>query len=366
VFNSDPKQNASSLQARGGSCLPEEEIIVGYQFLHVETYGREGAHKKNCSTRKSSMFEIRDEMIRAPHFCSHIAEPLPPHVLLGMTPEVAFALADERAGHAVDKRGYKLRCDSPVVIVGVASWPELVVDVNNDPEKLEHYRQWRDETLVWAKRQWGDDLKCVVEHLDEDRPHVHFVVVPKLDPDSRLRIASVHPGHRAAEKAAEASGTGRDQKKAHKEAMVRLQDDYYEGVSVKFGLLRFGPRLHRLTRAEWRDKKRQAEALAQAHTRIQRFVANVKAKAEHDVVTRTAEANQAAQAKIDAITTQSHHSTMMLKQKAMQRIAFWKERATLLESALSEKDAMIAEQDAKLETMMGVLRENGLAASYNI
>jgi hypothetical protein len=57
---------------------------------------------------------------------------------------------------------------------------------------------------------------------------------------------------------------------------------------------------------------------------------------------------------------------MMLKQKAIQRIAFWKERATLLESALSEKDAMIAEQDAKLETMMGVLRENGLAPSYNI
>jgi hypothetical protein len=135
---------------------------MGYQFLHIEHYGREGAHKKNSSARKSSMFDIRDEMIRAPHACSHVTEPRPPHVLLGAAPEEAFALADERARHAVDKRGYKLRCDAPVVIVGVASWPELVVDVNNDPEKLERYQQWRDETLSWLKRQWGDDLKSVL------------------------------------------------------------------------------------------------------------------------------------------------------------------------------------------------------------
>jgi hypothetical protein len=77
-----------------------------------------------------------------PALAARLAEPQPPHVSLGMTPKEAFALADECAGHAVDKRGYKLRCDAPVVIVGV-----------NDPEKLKHYRQWRDETLVWAKRR---------------------------------------------------------------------------------------------------------------------------------------------------------------------------------------------------------------------
>ena len=31
--------------------------------------------------------------------------------------------------------------------------------------------------------------------------------------------------------------------------MARLQDNYYECVSVEFGLLRIGPRLQRLTRA---------------------------------------------------------------------------------------------------------------------
>jgi hypothetical protein len=339
---------------------------MGYQFLHIERYGREGAHKKNSSARKSAMFDIRDEMIRAPHACSHVVEPLPPHVLPGMTPEETFALADERAGLAVDKRGYKLRCDAPVVIAGVASWPELVVEVDNDPEKLKRYQQWRDETLAWLKRQWGDDLKCVVEHLDEPRPHVHFVVVPKLDPDRRLRIASIHPGHRAAEKAAEAGGKGSDQKKAYKAAMVRLQDDYYDYVSAKFGLVRIGPRIQRLTRTEWKEKQRQAEALAQAHTRVQTFVADVKAKARHHVATRTAEADQAAQAKIDVITTQSHHRVTMLKHEAMKRITGLKGRVAELEGTLSHKDAIIAAKTAEFDAVMDVLRENGLAPGFGI
>jgi hypothetical protein len=339
---------------------------MSYQFLHVECYSRKGAHKKNSSARKPSMFDIRDEMIRAPHACGHVAEPRPPCVLLGLTPEEAFALADERAGHALDKRGYALRCNALVVVVGVASWPELVVDVKNNPAKLELYHKWRDETLAWAERSWGDDLKCVVEHLDEDRPHLHFVVVPKLNPDRRLQIASIHPGRRAAEEAAEAGGKGRDQKKAYKEAMVRFQDDYYHCVGVKFGLLRIGPRLQRLTRAEWKAKKRQAEALAQAHSRIHTFVAEVKAKARHHVVTRTAEADLAAQAKIDAITTQSHRRIAMLEHEAIERMTVWKERATRLESEIAEKDALIAAQATELESIMGVLRENGLAPNLGI
>ncbi|MGL5164790.1 MAG: plasmid recombination protein [Afipia sp.] len=227
---------------------------MSYQFLHIEAYGRKGAHKKNSSVRRSSMFDIRDEMIRMPHACSHVAESLPPLVLFGMKPEDTFVLTNERAGHAIDKRARKLRCDAPVVIAGVASWPKPVVDVKNDPEK-KRYQQWREETLAWLKRRWGDDLKTVLQHLDEAYPHLHFIVVPKLSPDCRLRISSIHPGHRAAEKTAEAGGTGRDQKKAYKEAMAALQDGYYERVSVRFGILRTGPRRQRLTRAEWTEKK---------------------------------------------------------------------------------------------------------------
>ncbi len=70
------------------------------------------------------MFDIRDEMVRAPHACSHVADPQPPNVLFGMHPSAAIALAADRAGEgALDKIGRRLRCDTPVVLVGIASWP---------------------------------------------------------------------------------------------------------------------------------------------------------------------------------------------------------------------------------------------------
>lgn len=161
---------------------------MSYQFLHIETYGRKGARKKNSTARKSSITGVQDEMIRIPYAC--IAEPLPPLVLFGMQPEDAFALATERADHAIDKIDRKLRCGAPVVVVGVASWPEPVLDLKSDQEKMKRYHQWRDETVRWLAHRWGDDLKTVVQHLDEAYPHLHFIVVPKLSPDRRLRIAT--------------------------------------------------------------------------------------------------------------------------------------------------------------------------------
>jgi hypothetical protein len=68
-------------------------IATGYQFLHIEAYGREGAHKKNLNARKPSMYDIADEMGSAPHACSHVVKPLPPRLLFGMDPWEALVLA---------------------------------------------------------------------------------------------------------------------------------------------------------------------------------------------------------------------------------------------------------------------------------
>ena len=43
---------------------------MGPQFLHIENYAPKGAHKKNSSERKNSMFDIHDELTRLPHACS--------------------------------------------------------------------------------------------------------------------------------------------------------------------------------------------------------------------------------------------------------------------------------------------------------
>lgn len=39
---------------------------------------------------------------------------------------------------------------------------------------------WARSTLAWAKRQWPDQLASVVLHLDEQTPHLHMLVVPRI------------------------------------------------------------------------------------------------------------------------------------------------------------------------------------------
>lgn len=130
-----PLRNCLRLAGGAPTVLQLEEAIMGYQFMHIEAFGRKGAHKKNSSVRKYSMFDICAEMIRDPHACSHVRVPLTPEIIFGMKPQQAFALVDERAAQAVDKKGRKLRSDAVVVLVGVASWPETVGNIGNDPDK---------------------------------------------------------------------------------------------------------------------------------------------------------------------------------------------------------------------------------------
>lgn len=46
-----------------------------------------------------------------------------------------------------------------------------------DPHKV---KAWTVASLAWAKRQWQDQLASVVLHLDEQTPHLHLLVVPRV------------------------------------------------------------------------------------------------------------------------------------------------------------------------------------------
>ena len=92
----------------------------------------------------------------------------------------------------------------------------------------------------------------------------------------------------------------------------------------------------------------------------------MKAIAKRHIAERTAKADQSAQAKVDALTTQWHQRITMLKHKAMEHIMCLKGRVTELEEAASERDAMIAAQTVALEAAMEVLQENGLAPRFGI
>lgn len=349
------QERASALPLRRGNCLQIERyptLNLSYQFHHVEPYGRKGAHQKGSTKRKSSMFDIRDEMIRASHACAHVTNPQPPNLLFGVPPSVAFDLAAARAAQAVDKAGRRLRPEALVVLVGVATWPELTVHLQQDAEARDRYLRWRGATVAWLQLQWGDRLVTVVEHMDELRPHVHYIVVPEVEPDNRLRIASVHAGHSASTNCQDAGGTPREQSKAYRQAMKAFQDCYYEGVAVRFGLTRIGPRLQRLTRDEWKERKRQAEILAREHARLDDHLVTIKTKAREFVAKKTAAANAAAQSKVDGIVTQSHHDLMMLKQEANKRMAILRGREKALRGQLEEKDALITAQDERLAQVL--------------
>ena len=331
---------------------------MGPQFLHSEVYGREGAHRKNSTMRKSSMFDILDEMIRAPHACSHIASPQPPIVLFGDHPTAVFAMAAERAGFAVNKvknkADRKLRCDAPIVMVGVASWPRPRAIIDSDPKELERYRRWRDDIVAWLVAFWGNRLACVVEHVDEPFPHIHFVVVPPLEADRRMRISSVHPGHRAKHAAADNGGDKRDQKRAFQLAMRRLQDDYFAEVGAKHGLTRVGPRRQRLTRLEWVERRREAVALAEAQKRVEQLAAEVKAAAERRIAEENAKSGDHAKHMIAEFANKARRRVDAIKQEVASRLQ--QQEATIARQA----DEIRSQANAIL-SLTELLQEFGIA-----
>ncbi|MGY4349015.1 hypothetical protein ACVWXM_005482 [Bradyrhizobium sp. GM7.3] len=48
-----------------------------------------------------------------------------------------------------------MRCDNPVVAVGVASWPDTVAYIEADPEKAVAYVHWRTPDYPLACREVG-------------------------------------------------------------------------------------------------------------------------------------------------------------------------------------------------------------------
>lgn len=334
-----------------------------YQFLKIEGYAREGAHKRNSRYRRSSIGDIVAELVRAPHACSHVATPQPPLILLGCDPSEIPAMACELASSACNKLGHALRCDSPVALFGVATWPVPCATLDIDPAERKKYLAWRGDVIGLLKGIWGANLVCVAEHTDEPYPHVHFCVMPQLPPDRRLTIADVHPGHGAARDASKAGSNRKEQKQAYKAAMADLQDRYYLEVGAKYGLTRLGPRRQRLTRKEWSDQKRQAQALAAAHIK---YAHDLKAAAKRQLAERVAVINTEAKLRVAQATAAAEERVSKIKQKASGYIASLGKRGQELQSEVEAKDRVIAWQKDENAAMKAILAEHGISLTPTI
>lgn len=233
--------------------------MAGYQFIHVESYARFGSERKDPKTskvkKKWSIREIVAEARRENGATSHIEklQVLDSGLVYGMPLLDLEKVATDWGDNSKDKTGKKLRKDGHCLLAGVISLP--------DSEK-EDWEKFKAKSIEWLKKNYGDRLQTVVEHLDESHPHIHFYCVPK--PGETFEV--IHEGQAAAKKAAAQGKVKGEQNKAYIEAMRGFQDAF-SIVAQRFGLARLGPGRRRLTREQWKAEQVQAEVLKRARAK---------------------------------------------------------------------------------------------------
>lgn len=213
-----------------------------YQFGHVEAYARK-PQKGAWSIR-----DVAAEAERKREHCMHVEQPQEPIRVFGCSPSEAVEQAEAWGAQAKDAKGRKLRSDAPVLLAGVLSYPR----------QGEEWPEFKEKALAWLKSEYGDNLVSVIEHQDEQHPHIHFYAVPK--PGQSFN--NLHQGRAAAAEAKRKGETKAAQQYAHNNAMRDWQDRLYQAVGREFGLARLGPKRQRLTRAEWVAQQAAQKAIA--------------------------------------------------------------------------------------------------------
>lgn len=247
---------------------------MGYQFIHLKSYAR----KADAKGRGTDF--IFAEASRKPEASVHVENPAPPIIVFGVGVEAVQEIHDTAAAAATIavKGGHvrKVARDKKTLHTVVASYPATMAEIRDDPVKRKEAEEWERRTINWLRSQYGDDLKSVVRHEDEEYFHIHAYVVPVDEPG--MSALKFHPGV-TAKRAIMDSGKNDEDKKdlskradaAYKQAMREWQDSYHQAVAVPCGLTRLGPQRRRLSRDEWQREQVQAKALQQAVQRARKI-----------------------------------------------------------------------------------------------
>jgi hypothetical protein len=232
-----------------------------HQFIHIEVFSesvskkavsrQSKSGKSNNSTKsRLSVREVIAEAKREPSACHHVISPEPPTKIYGIDLDDVERLAIASKTNQKDKIGKKLRIETPILLGGVTSYPKD--EYQSNPNK---FYLWLDAVVAWIKNEYGDNLKNITLHLDEENPHIHFYVISPIG-----RVKSLHPGYQA-----DCLVDPKDsiaKMRAYKEAMRLFQNRYHSDVSSRFGMLRLGQGKQRKTRAEYLADKANAKLLA--------------------------------------------------------------------------------------------------------
>lgn len=327
------------------------------QFVHIEVYARAGARSK-AGGRRHSVGNILAELMREPHACSHVESPKEPNIIFGIHPAEAVAIASERASQALDKIGRKLRCDTPILLAGVVSWPVPVSKISNDDAARERYEAFRKRVIIWLRKKYGEHLLSCIEHMDEKHPHLHFLVVPPLRPDRRMVIGDVHVGLHVRKKVKDAGGDRKACDKAYCAAMREFQDSFYDGVGIYYGLTRFGPRRLRLSRPEWTAHKKQARAFAAKEAENRRQAAEREAQLRAEMKNRDREHQNRTETAVATTRQEMLHKAETTVRRYFEHLL---KRQNDLSRELVERDSLIAEKDDELAELRALLEGHGIA-----
>lgn len=240
--------------------------MAGPQFFHVQSFSRSPSKGGN------SVEQVLAEAGRKPRFSMHVKQPEEHRIIYGMSPEQVRQLHDEMVaagGITVALKNGKtarrgIRKDRHTLMTCVASHPHLTSQIMSDPAARTEYDAWVDRNVRFLRQLFGDRLVSIIEHIDEEHPHLHAYILPLNDASCSAR--DLNPcwvtKMEAEATAREAGHDGKTVVKfgnlAYRAKARELQDQYYDEVGLASGLTRTGPKRERLSRKQWRARKDEA------------------------------------------------------------------------------------------------------------
>lgn len=279
-----------------------------FQFIRAEVYAR----RASTNEKSKSQFNASDvigEALRDEGHCPHVEKPEAPRYLLGSEAGTRAILGriQENAAQYRDKMGRKMREDAAVLLAGVASFPRDAA--NKDPDL---YARWESLTVEYLQKKYGDNLRAVVMHNDEEHPHLHFYVYS----DTEVNAKMLHDGYK--------NGSS---PKAYKKGCEDFQNEYFEQVASRCGLARTGPKRRRLSRAEWHAEQEMAMSIS---------------KAESAVLDSAATKEKEAHKRLQAV---QEHAELLAKEKRATREAMQKALALQAEARekIAQSEALLAQ-----------------------
>lgn len=334
-----------------------------------------------------SALDLLMEALRKDGHIPHVKAPKPPGILYACSDEIrddplkVAELAEQWADSRKAVTGRAHQRNSPVLAGVVISLPKEMID---------EWPAFRNASLQWLKEKYGERLKLVIEHVDEENPHFHAFLISNhgIDKDGvpfSEDFGAVHEGYAESRStrrgAIKKTGTSKGAKtgKAFVDAMKEYQDKFQADVARHFNLARLGPQMKKLSHAEavrQRDIRKAEEARIEVEKLKQKAFEEVRAamearrKANIEIAKNKAEAEDEASTLSEKLIEEAKERSKIEGQRIIEaaRIAAEEKRKTL--EALVAGDEKVAvrvfRENAKLKEDLRTMEKALTAAKQEI